>query len=170
MKARQKRHPGAFRAREPRSSLPYEQDTGLFQPRTPVRSRHDLRPAVFSIAAARRGRTMPSHFGLFSQVRDSLHRSTISSLARHRPACSSPFLPHHPPGQPLCLRHGLFFRSHLRVAPKGALARKELAVLPPKPLPEAAWGAWQQGGLGQGHTSAAAVINSGSLGEDGCCS
>lgn len=34
-------------------------------------------------------------------------------------------------GNRFALRHGLFFCSHLRVAPEGALARRDLAVLPP---------------------------------------
>lgn len=103
MKARQKCHPGAFRTSEPRSPLPYKQDTDLFQPRTPVQSRLELRPGAFGITTARQGRIVPSHFGPFSQIRESVRRPATSSLTRHHPACSSPFLPCHPPGQPLRL-------------------------------------------------------------------
>lgn len=133
MKARCKCHPSAFRTGEPRSPPPHEQDAGLFQPCTPAQSRRDLLLAAFGIAAARRGRTMPGRFGPFSQTRDCVHRPTISSLARHRPARNSPFPPRHPPRQSLPLCRGLFLRSHLPVAPKGALARRHLAVSPPSP-------------------------------------
>lgn len=59
-----------------------------------------------------------ARFGLFSHVRASVHSRTISPLARHRPARSSSLLPHHPPGQPLRLCHGLFLCSPLHVAPR----------------------------------------------------
>lgn len=45
--------PGALSTRDPRSPLPYKQDMSLFQPCAPMQSRHDLRPAVFSILTAR---------------------------------------------------------------------------------------------------------------------
>lgn len=141
--------------------------TWAFSVPLPLQSRHDLQLAVLSITAARQERTVPSHFGPFSQSRGSAPRFAASSS----PGVTQPFHSF------LATRLG----CHFACAMDSSFTAVECST---RGCPSKEWdgcfdtitpshscpGSTTVGGPGQGPTSAAVVRNSVFPGEDGCFS